>query len=65
MNLESLLGNKLLSNMLFKKVRELAKEHNLKAVLLEFDEKGEIKPTMFNESVRVLTEKEFETLLKG
>jgi hypothetical protein len=63
--LEKILQNKLLQATIFKQLRSLAKEHNIKSVVLTFDEKHEMgfDAKVYMEDVKVLTKKELMDIL--
>jgi hypothetical protein len=66
MSLDKLFGNKIMQKMIFGKLQDFCKDHGVRAIVLEFNEKGEMKEPVFHHDETVtVTKREFENLIKS
>lgn len=66
LDINKLIGNKIVKDMLFSKLLKACQENNIKAIIVTPKPDGkDFDFTFYNDEIKVLTEKEFNTLIEN
>lgn len=63
MSLEAITNNPLVKTVLLKQLKKVVEEHGIKLITIIPDADGELKFDVYNEEMKVLTNKDFNALL--
>jgi hypothetical protein len=62
---DSLLKNPMIKTVFMKQFKNIVKEHNLKAIVIEPGEDGELEPQLYTEPIKVMKLSEYNQLMES